>query len=105
MLRLDPNDPADRLLLKELHGEVVSFNEWLNAMEDLEDEPDCTQILLERGLRREDVLRDAKTYREDFHSRLSGRGLPADDRFALCRLLTEPAAKRKAVIRREAPAR
>ena len=91
MLRLDPNDPADRLLLKELHGEVVSFTEWLNAMEDLEDEPDCTQILREHGLRREDVLRDVKTYREDFYSRLLDRGLPTDDRFALCRLLSEQA--------------
>ena len=91
MLRLDPNDPADRLLLKELHGEIVSFNEWLDAMEDLEDEPDCTQILQERGLRREDVLRDAKVFRGDFHARLKARDIPADDRFALCRLLSEQA--------------
>ena len=40
MLRLDPTDPLDRMILRELGGNTVSFDEWLDAMEELEDEPD-----------------------------------------------------------------
>ena len=97
MLRLDPNDPADRLLLRELHGETVSFNEWLDAIEDLKDEEDCAQILRERSLRREDVLREANGYRADFRARLTDRSLPVDDRFTLCRLLSEQAEKEQSL--------
>lgn len=91
MLRLDRNDPLDRMILKELSGTPVPFDEWLDAMEDLEDEPDCDQILKARGLCREDVLREAAAYRVDFHARLTAVRLPADDRFALCRIIAEQA--------------
>ena len=91
MLRLDPTDPLDRMILRELGGNTVSFDEWLDAMEELEDEPDCAQILQNRGLRRETVLREASEYRTGFLKRLTLRNLPTNDRFALCRLLSEQA--------------
>ena len=40
MLKLDRNDPLDRMLLKELSGNPVLFDEWLDAMDELADEPD-----------------------------------------------------------------
>lgn len=89
MLRLDRNDPLDRMILKELSGTPVPFDEWLDAMEDLEDEPDCDEILQKRGLQREDVLRDAEAHRAGFCDRLEAKGLPREDRFTLCRLLAE----------------
>ena len=91
MLKLDRNDPLDRMILKELGGTPVPFDEWLDAMDDLEDEPDCGQVLRERGLIRGDVLRDAEAYRSAFHARLRAKELPADDRFSLCRLMAEKA--------------
>jgi len=91
MLRLDRNDPLDRMILKELSGTPVLFDEWLDAMAELEDEPDCIQILQEKGLCREDVLRDARACRADFHARLEARGLPVDDRLELCFQINEQA--------------
>lgn len=91
MLRLDRNDPLDRMILKELSGTPVPFDEWLDAMEDLEDEPDCDQILKERGLCKENVLRDAVACCVDFRARLADAGLPDHDRFALCRMIAEQA--------------
>lgn len=85
MLKLDRNDPLDRMLLKELSGNPVLFDEWLDAMDELADEPDCEQILRERGLDREAVLREAQKYRADFRARLAERELPVYDRFTLCR--------------------
>ena len=89
MLKLDRNDPLDRMLLKELSGNPVLFDEWLDAMDELADEPDCEQILRERGLDREAVLREAQKYRADFRARLAERELPVYDRFTLCRQLSE----------------
>lgn len=91
MLKLDRNDPLDCMILKELSGTPVPFDEWLDAMDDLEDEPDCDQVLQERGLIREDVLRAAVTYRAEVHTRLRAEGLPTNDRFSLCRLMAEKA--------------
>lgn len=91
MLKLDRNDPLDRMILRELGGNPVLFDEWLDAMDELEDEPDCGQILREKGLDREAVLREARAYRGDFHARLSERGMPVYDRFTLCRRLHEQA--------------
>lgn len=91
MLRLDRNDPVDRLLLKELGGTPVPFDEWLDVMEELEEEPDCEQILQSKGLCREDVLLDAKACRADFHARLKARGLPVSDRLELCFQISEQA--------------
>jgi len=91
MLRLDKNDPLDQMLLKELGGTPVPFDEWLDAMEELEGEPDCAQILQEKGLCREDVLRDAKACRVDFHACLEARGLPVADRLELCFQISEQA--------------
>lgn len=91
MLRLDRNDPLDCMILKELNGTPVPFDEWLDAMEDLEDEPDCDEILQEQGLQRENALRDAEAYRAGFRDRLEAKDLPHEDRFALCRLLAERA--------------
>lgn len=56
MLRLDKNDPLDRMILQELGGKPVPFDTWLDAMDELDEEPDCSQILQERGLHMEDVL-------------------------------------------------
>ena len=89
MLKLDRNDPLDRMLLKELSGSPVLFDEWLDAMDKLADEPDCEQILRERGLDRKAVLREAQKYRADFRARLAERELPVYDRFTLCRQLSE----------------
>lgn len=91
MLRLDRNNPLDSMILKELSCTPVPFDEWLDAMEDLEDEPDCVEILQERGLQWDDVLRDAEAYRAGFRDRLEAKDLPHGDRFALCRLLAEQA--------------
>lgn len=102
MLRLDKNDPLDRMILQELSGEPVTFDVWLDAMDELAEEPDCAQILQERGLRREDVLRDAKAYRADFLACLSKNNLPIDDRFQLCtglfsRAVTNPSLELRRV--------
>ena len=91
MLRLDRNDPLDRMIAQELEGQPVPFDIWLNAMDELAEEPDCDQILREKGFCREDVLRNAEAYRADLHRRLSDRGIPVYDRFGLCRLLSEQA--------------
>lgn len=91
MPRLDRNDPIDRMLIQALNGEPLLFDQVLEFMDDLAEEPDCAEILQEKGLRREDVLGEAKAYRADLRARLSARGLPVDDRFTLCRLLSEQA--------------
>lgn len=91
MLKLDQNDPLDRMILQELSGQPVPFDIWLDAMDELAGEPDCEQVLEEKGLCRDEVLQSANAYREDFHRRLSNRGLPVYDRFNLCRLLSEQA--------------
>lgn len=91
MLRLDRNDPLDRMIIQELNGEPVLFDQWLDAMDELEEEPECAEILEEKGLRREDVLEEARAYRTGFRARLADRGLPVDDRFLLCQLLSEQA--------------
>lgn len=91
MLMLDRSDPLDRMILQELSGTPVLFDEWLDAMDELADEPDCEQLLRERGLSWEAALRDAEAYRADFRARLEARGLPYDDRFALCRRIAEQA--------------
>ena len=64
MLRLDKNNPLDRMILQELGGEPVPFDTWLDAMDELDEEPDCSQILQERGLRMEDVLQEAEADRK-----------------------------------------
>ena len=87
MLKLYQNDPLDRMILRELEGEPVLFDTWLDAMDELADEPDCTQILQERDKCAEDVLSEVKHCRADFRVRLSGQSLPLDDRFALCAAL------------------
>ena len=76
MLSFDRNDPLDRMILQELNGQPVLFDTWLDAMDELADEPDCDQILREKGLDQEDVLRRAEAYKADFRRRLSDRGLP-----------------------------
>ena len=91
MLKLDPNDPLDRMILKELDGAPVLFDEWLDAMDKLSDEPDCEQILRDKGLEREAVLRDAREYRTDFRTRLAEMSISANDRFTLCCQLNEQA--------------
>ena len=91
MLSLFRHDPLDRMILQELNGQPVLFDTWLDAMDELADEPDCDQILREKGLDQEDVLRRAEAYKADFRRRLSDRGLPVYDRFELCRLLSEQA--------------
>lgn len=49
MLRLDRNDPLDRMLLQELLDGPVPFDEWEEAMDELDqlDETalDCARIL------------------------------------------------------------
>ncbi len=91
MLRLDRNDPLDRMIIQELNGDPVLFDQWLDAMDELAEEPECAEILEEKGLKREDVLREAKAYRAGFRARLEARELPVDDRFLLCQLLGEQA--------------
>lgn len=91
MLKLNRNDPLDRMILKELDGTPVLFDEWLDAMDELADEPDCAQTLQERGLDHGTVLQEAQAYRMDFHARLAGRDLPVFDRFILCRQLADQA--------------
>ena len=93
MLRLNKNDPLDRMILQESGGEPVPFNTWLDAMDELADEPDCTQILQEQGLRMEDVLREAETYRKDFYARLSKWKLSPENRYNLCVSLFRQAKK------------
>lgn len=89
MLCLDRSDPLDRMILQELNGQTVPFDIWLDAMDELADEPGCEQR--EKGLSRDDALRKADNYRKDFRRRLTNQGLPVDDRFNLCRLLHEQA--------------
>lgn len=87
MLRLDQNEPLDRMILQELSGEPVLFDTWLEAMDELAGGPDCTQILQERGQSAKDVLLEAQRYRDDFRAHVSAQRLPLDNRFALCAAL------------------
>ena len=87
MLRLDRNDPLDRMILQELNGEPVLFDTWLDAMDELAEEPDCTQILQKHGLCAEDVLLEANRCRADFQARMSKQDIPLNNRFALCTAL------------------
>lgn len=91
MLKLDRNDPLDRMVLQELNGDPVLFDTWLEAMDELAEEPDCAQILRERGLCAENVLRDAENYKANFLARLSKHNLPIDNRFQLCAKLLSQA--------------
>lgn len=96
MWKLDKNDPLDRMMIQELQGKPVLFDTWLDAMDELAEEPDCAQILQEQGRRAEDVLDEAKRYKADFLTRLSAFGLSIEDRFALCAGLAEQAKKEPA---------
>lgn len=87
MLQLDKNDPLDRMILQELSGEPVLFDTWLDTMDELVEEPDCTQILQVRDQRTEDVLLEAKRYQADFRVRVLKQNLPLDNRFELCTAL------------------
>ena len=87
MLRLDRNDPLDRMVLQELNGEPVLFDTWLDEMDELAEEPDCTQILQERGQCAEEVLLETQRCRADFLARMSKQDLPLNNRFALCTAL------------------
>lgn len=101
MLKLDRSDALNRMILQELDGNPVLFDTFLEAMDELTEEPDCAQVLQERGLRAEDVLRDAKAHRADFLTRLSKRSLPIDDRFQLCaRLLSQAGTDPSLELRR-----
>lgn len=91
MLCLDRNDPLDRMIAQELEGQPVPFDIWLDAMDELAKEPDCEQLMQEKGLDREDMLRSAEAYKADFRRRLLDSGFPVYDRFELCRLLSEQA--------------
>lgn len=91
MLKLDRNDPLDRMVLRELGGNPVLFDEWLDAMDELAGEPGCEQILRDRGLDRETVLRDAQKYRKGFYARLEKLDISANDSFTLCCQLSEQA--------------
>lgn len=62
MLKLDRSDPLDRMVLQELNGEPVLFDTWLDAMDELAEEPDCAQILREHSLCAEDALSEARHY-------------------------------------------
>ena len=44
MLRLDKNDPLDRMILQELRGEPVLFDTWLDAMDELDEEPEDFEV-------------------------------------------------------------
>lgn len=87
----DPNDPLDRLILQELTGDPVLFDQWLDAMDELADEPSCEEILQGKGLLAKDVLRNAKACRQSFHARMTSLNIPVYDRFALCQQLAERA--------------
>lgn len=87
MLRLDKNDPLDRMILQELRGEPVPFDVWLEALEELDEDPDLEQILQERNLNAADVLREAEACQEAFDALLRQCGLSKDCLFELCREL------------------
>lgn len=93
MLRLDKNDPVDRMILQELNGGPILFDTWLDAMDELAEEPDCAQILQERGQCAEEVLLEAQRCRADFLARMSKQDLPLDNRFVLCTALFSKAKK------------
>lgn len=94
MLRLDKNDPLDRLILQEMKGIPVLFDTWLDAMDELAEEPDYTETMLRKsGRRKEDVWKEAKDYRNDFYDRLSRCSVPVESRFGMCTALHSQAVQ------------
>ena len=92
MLHFDPNDPLDRILKQELDDNPVSLDEFLDVVTDWIDSEanfDPGQILRDRGLNKDDILPKAVAYRTDFRTYLMEKGLPLDDRFGLCRQLSQ----------------
>jgi len=85
------DNPFDRLIMQELSETPISYEDFQQAIDDVLEEPSCEEILREKGLQAEDVLRDAMAYRKAFHEQLAAQGLPVYDRFNLCRLLAEKA--------------
>lgn len=93
---LDEHDLAlNDMVHRTLEGEAIPFDEWLNLVDDLdedtEDAPNIDAILQEYGLTLTDLEGQAEAARKGFVDTLRRYGLPQDDRFALCRLLYERA--------------
>lgn len=101
MLKLDPKDPLDRLLIRELNNieresrgeapETMGVDDWLRFNAEWGEEPDLEDLLRSRGLKAGDVLREAAAYRTAFRKRLDARRFPFDDRYSLCQILAEQA--------------
>lgn len=75
MWKTEPKDPGDvildRLLERTLQGEIISFDEWIDDMEELDDLPEVELT--------KDDLHQASVVRNDFIGRLSKHGLSRRD--------------------------
>lgn len=91
-MKLDKNDPLDRLLEKELRGEPILFDEWEREIDLLADEPSDEEQLAAAGLTLEEAYAEAQNLRSRFLEQLEQLGLSLEDRFTFCQQLAEKAA-------------
>lgn len=77
----------EKLTARTLQGEIISFDEWIDAMEELEEVPDVEPTA--------DEIQSASAARNDFFVRLSRAGLSIGNRFRLCEELYIRAANKK----------
>lgn len=76
----------DPLIQRTLQGEIIPFDEWLEAEYALEEEPDIAPTTAD--------IEEAQAFRSNFLGRLDDMGLDPNDRFALCEALYGKAMKK-----------
>ncbi len=92
MWDLDENDPVDKLILQELRGEPIRFDQWEEMWDELEDEPDAAERLQAHGYTAERGQREGLIFREEFLQLLQKYDLSLSDRILLFYRLAELAA-------------
>ena len=84
------HDPYEKLLdemmSRTLQGEVIPFDEWLDAMDELSEEPERVPTAAE--------IEEAEAARLSFQERVKEFGLPLERRFALCQEVLRLARRR-----------
>ena len=94
-MKLDPNHPLDKLMMKIFRGETISFDEYEDAQADLDDEeaekPDFLDYLAQIGVSVEDAVRSARDFQTAFYRRAEEFGLDFADPLRFFRAFEERA--------------
>lgn len=94
-MKLDPNHPLDKLMIKLFRDETVSFDEYEDAQADLDDEeaekPDFLDYLAQIGVSVDDAIRNAREFQTAFYRRAEEFGLDFADPVRFFRAFEERA--------------